>query len=510
MLKTKSFARKISLYILFIILTLMTIAGVLNIVHEFLLATTEKKIKFYTEIVEKLEGARSEHLRWKVNVLTAFLNEDWKEIKPDESVKIISELKGKIAHKKLSELEEMGKQMNDIALNISNSKSTEEAFGYYNAFQKFSKSYLWEGLEGTIKELRSLEEQEKKNFVRTKRYLQIANVLLSLPVFFLVFLLLRFVERQIKSPITVVEKATDAMSQGDLTVAVKVERDDEFGEILSAIDRVKNSLKELIAIAQKNAQEIERFVAEFYETQNLVSQEMIKSAENSQHILEQASLVSLTIEDSARATNEITTAIEEISKNTILASSISKDAVNKVLYSQEIMHRLKGIAEEVYSVIELISGIAEQTKLLAFNASIEAARAGEAGKGFAVVANEVKELAKRVGEATTEVAEKLSKVQTEISVAVKSTDEVADIVRKIEDIATKIAAAVEEQSISIKNIADQINLTKDTASFMAKNAEETYKTATSIKEIATTQAKKIEELKNLTTAIKEILNRFKL
>jgi methyl-accepting chemotaxis protein len=158
----------------------------------------------------------------------------------------------------------------------------------------------------------------------------------------------------------------------------------------------------------------------------------------------------------------------------------------------------------------IISNIAEQTKLLALNASIEAARAGEAGKGFAVVANEVKELAKRVSDATAEVAEKLSKIQTETEVAVKATDLVAEIVKRIEEIATMIAAAVEEQTIAIKNIADQINLTKDTANFMAKSAEETYKTATSIEEIATYQMEKVEKLKNLTESLKQVLSRFKV
>jgi len=510
MLKTQSFARKISLYILLIVVMIMTIGGIFYLTQEFLLTKMENKLRFYEKIVEELERARSEHLRWKVNVLTGFINENWTEIKTDDSVKIISALKGRVSYQKLNEIEKLGNQMNDLVLKISNSKSLDEAFGHYNDFQMFSKAYLWEGLESIINDIRSVKDNERKNFVKTKRILQILYVLLVFPIFFLLFLLLRFIERQIKEPIAQVEKATDAMSRGDLTVEVKMERQDEFGLILSAISKANNSLKELIRIAKKNSEEMEAFLEEFYASQSTVSQEMVRSAQNSQQILEQASLVAMTIEEAATATNEITKAIEEISKNTTMASSISKEAVTKVMNSQEVMQRLRNITEEVSSVVELISNIAEQTKLLALNASIEAARAGEAGKGFAVVANEVKELAKRVSDATAEVVEKLSKIQTETEVAVKSTDVVAEIVRKIEEIATVIAAAVEEQTIAIRNIAEQINLTRDTANYMAKNAEETYKTATLIEETATHQREKVEELKKLTERLKQVLSRFKV
>jgi methyl-accepting chemotaxis protein len=511
MLKTGSFARKISLYILLIVLTVMTIGGIFYIFQEILLLKAEKKTIFLREVRENLEKVRHEHLKWKVTLLSKILSEDWMDIRTDTSVEMLISLKEKFKHPRLSEVEEIGKQMNEVVAKISSAKTLEEVFDYWNDFQKYSKPYLWEGLTTLVEDVIKLEEEERKNYTKTKRISQAVYILVISPLLFiLILLLLRFIERQIKEPILRVENVAEAMSHGDLTVEAKMDRQDEFGEILSAIDRVQKSFKELIKIAQKNAEEMEKFVQEFHASQRTVSQEMIRSAQNSQTILEQTSLVSMTIEESATATNEITKAIDEISRNTTMASTISKEAVSKVQDSQEVMHRLKSIAEEVSSVIELISNIAEQTKLLALNASIEAARAGEAGKGFAVVANEVKELARRVSDATAEVAEKLSKIQTETEVAVKATDLVAEIVKRIEEIATMIAAAVEEQTIALKNIADQINLTKDTANYMAKSAEETYKTATSIEEIATHQMEKVEKLKNLTESLKQVLSRFKV
>ncbi|MBL8644652.1 MAG: methyl-accepting chemotaxis protein, partial [Rhodospirillaceae bacterium] len=100
--------------------------------------------------------------------------------------------------------------------------------------------------------------------------------------------------------------------------------------------------------------------------------------------------------------------------------------------------------------------IAEQTNLLALNATIEAARAGEAGKGFAVVASEVKNLATQTSKATDEIGGQIAGVQSATKASVDAIERIFETIEKVNGIATTIASAVEEQGAATKEIARNI------------------------------------------------------
>ncbi len=100
----------------------------------------------------------------------------------------------------------------------------------------------------------------------------------------------------------------------------------------------------------------------------------------------------------------------------------------------------------------LIQAIAEQTNLLALNATIEAARAGEAGKGFAVVASEVKNLANQTRRATEEIADQITAIQGASDEAVSAIHGIGRTVAEVSEIATSIAAAVEQQAAATQEI----------------------------------------------------------
>ena len=110
-------------------------------------------------------------------------------------------------------------------------------------------------------------------------------------------------------------------------------------------------------------------------------------------------------------------------------------------------------AGRIGDVVKLITDIAEQTNLLALNATIEAARAGEAGKGFAVVASEVKSLANQTAKATEDITAQIGGMQSATMRSIQAIGAIEHPIREIGEISGAIAAAVTEQGAATREIA---------------------------------------------------------
>lgn len=117
---------------------------------------------------------------------------------------------------------------------------------------------------------------------------------------------------------------------------------------------------------------------------------------------------------------------------------------------------LSDAATQIGDVVRLIQDIAEQTNLLALNATIEAARAGEAGKGFAVVASEVKNLANQTGRATEEISKKIVTIQNVSSQAVGAIRSIGDVIGRIDSISRTIAEAIHQQEAATREISNNV------------------------------------------------------
>ncbi len=205
-------------------------------------------------------------------------------------------------------------------------------------------------------------------------------------------------------------------------------------------------------------------------------------------IVEVCHIASKSVSAVTNASQLLTDSIEEIDVRVRESSSVATEAVSQIKKTNEEVEGLSEAAQKIGDVVGLISDIAEQTNLLALNATIEAARAGEAGKGFAVVASEVKSLATQTAKATEEISEQVSSMQNATGSAVDAIKGIQDIITKIDEISGAISESVSRQNQATHEIAQNVQ----EASYSTGQVTDTVDRVRSTAENASAAAQAVE------------------
>jgi methyl-accepting chemotaxis protein len=193
-----------------------------------------------------------------------------------------------------------------------------------------------------------------------------------------------------------------------------------------------------------------------------------KTSQRARGILQSSQGASVSVENAAASTRQMSTAASEIGQQIAQTTKVVHSAVSKVRATNDQFAGLSNAAQKIGDVIHLIQQISGQTNLLALNATIEAARAGEAGRGFAVVASEVKSLALQTGKATEDVIEQISAVQASTKGAIQAVGSIEKCIDEISSYTTAVAGSIEEQSTATVDISDNVaNAAQETSKIVA-------------------------------------------
>lgn len=185
-----------------------------------------------------------------------------------------------------------------------------------------------------------------------------------------------------------------------------------------------------------------------------------------------------TVNSVASAAEELNASIREISQSMAASRTAVENAQAQTQAADSATQRLATSAAAMSGVAELIKQIAAQINLLALNATIESARAGEAGKGFAVVAGEVKNLARQVADATSNISDEISGIQSISDEVVSTLAGIKESVEIVHQSVTGAASAVEEQSVVTREISSNMTAASSAVESINVNMNEILKSVT--------------------------------
>lgn len=273
----------------------------------------------------------------------------------------------------------------------------------------------------------------------------------------------------------------DGVAKGDLSLDAKPSSRDEIGDLMTAMDSMNSSMREITGVAEKISQgdltittqrrsdvdslgiALETMLAKLREVVSNATTSSDGVAEGAQAMSATAGQLSQGSTEQAAAAEQASASMEEMSANIRqsadnaaqtekIAKQSAKEAAESGQAVDDAVRAMKTIAEK----INIIQEIARQTDLLALNAAVEAARAGQHGKGFAVVASEVRKLAERSQQAAGEISQLSGKTVEVSQRAGEMLTALVPSIQRTADLVQEISAATNEQNVGAEQINEAI------------------------------------------------------
>nr|WP_044313080.1 methyl-accepting chemotaxis protein [Pseudomonas syringae] len=297
--------------------------------------------------------------------------------------------------------------------------------------------------------------------------------------------------RSITHPVSQSLTIAERIAKNDLTEVIEPQGHDEVARLMMALKAMQSGLRTTLSSISDSSNQLASTAEEMHAVTEDANKGMLR--QNNE------------VEMAATAVTEMSAAVEEVARNASAASEAATrsnsaavsgrtrvdqtvEAISLMVGSvEDATQEVQGLAvmaTDISKVLDVIRAIAEQTNLLALNAAIEAARAGEAGRGFAVVADEVRALAHRTQQSTSEIEQMISSIQKGTGAAVSAMSHTNAQAQKTLDTAQGAGSALIEITESIDNITERNVLIATASEEQAQVAREVDRSLVSIRDLS--------------------------
>ncbi|WP_330211939.1 methyl-accepting chemotaxis protein [Pseudomonas sp. Z18(2022)] len=297
--------------------------------------------------------------------------------------------------------------------------------------------------------------------------------------------------RSVTSPVNQSLAIAERIAKNDLSEVIEVQGNDEVSRLMQALKAMQHGLRSTLSLISDSSNQLASTSEEMHAVTEDANKGMLRQYKE--------------VEMAATAVTEMSAAVEEVARNASAASEAANRSnsaalagrarVDETVQAISLMvanvedasievQGLAVMAADISKVLDVIRAIAEQTNLLALNAAIEAARAGEAGRGFAVVADEVRALAHRTQQSTSEIEQMISSIQKGTGAAVSAMTHTNAQAQRTLDTAQGAGSALVEITESIDNITERNVLIATASEEQAQVAREVDRSLVSIRDLS--------------------------